>query len=502
MTAFQALSGPTAAFDAAADFILTTEIDTLPAPVVDFTKLLLLDLIGVAVAAHGLAAGRIARDHAARFWAAGEGETAVPLPLDGRTASAPGVAYALATQIDNLDAHDGWQPSKGHAGAALFPALYALAARRGGVSGPDALAALVVGYEIAYRAAHALHATVPDYHTSGAWNALGSAAIGARLLGLDRERLRHALGIAEYHGPRSQMMREIANPTMLHDGTGMGAPVGVMAALLAEAGFTGAPAATVEFADAGGSLRDLGSVWLTVQQYIKPYPVCRWAHAPIDAALMLRARHAIPVDLIETVEIESFDYAAAMSMAVPDTSPKAQYSLAWPVAAALAWGEVGPAAIDPAHFGDTTLGRLVPRIQVAVHPPYETAYPDRRLAHIAITLGDGRRYESGTVEASGGPEPLPNRAWVIDKFRRFAEPVLGPDPARRIEEAVLGLDRPDADFAAVLAALVPVPSFNPSADNTDDKEPVPCLPEQDRPSRVQGAAAPATRPATGPNPTV
>ena len=33
-----------------------------------------------------------------------------------------------------------------------------------------------------------------------------------------REQLRHALGIAEYHGPRSQMMREIANPSMLHDG--------------------------------------------------------------------------------------------------------------------------------------------------------------------------------------------------------------------------------------------------------------------------------------------
>ena len=49
--------------------------------------------------------------------------------------------------------------------------------------------------------------------------------------------LRHALGIAEYHGPRSQMMREIDNPTMLHDGSGMGALVGVNAALLA----SGAP---------------------------------------------------------------------------------------------------------------------------------------------------------------------------------------------------------------------------------------------------------------------
>jgi hypothetical protein len=70
---------------------------------------------------------------------------------------------------------------------------------------------------------------VSDYHTSGAWNALGVAALGCRLRACP-DTLRHALGIAEYHGPRSQMMREIANPTMLHDGSGMGALVGMMAA--------------------------------------------------------------------------------------------------------------------------------------------------------------------------------------------------------------------------------------------------------------------------------
>ena len=41
----------------------------------------------------------------------------------------------------------------------------------------ERLAALVIGYEIAGRAAIALHATVTDYHTSGAWNGLGVAAL-------------------------------------------------------------------------------------------------------------------------------------------------------------------------------------------------------------------------------------------------------------------------------------------------------------------------------------
>ena len=36
-----------------------------------------------------------------------------------------------------------------------------------------------------------------DYHTSGAWNALGCAAVTARRLGLDEKQTRQALGTAE-----------------------------------------------------------------------------------------------------------------------------------------------------------------------------------------------------------------------------------------------------------------------------------------------------------------
>jgi 2-methylcitrate dehydratase PrpD len=128
----------------------------------------------------------------------------------------------------------------------VVPALCALAEAKPDLTGREALAAMVMAYEVAARAAVALHTSVSDYHTSGAWNGLGVAALGCRLRGLRPDTLRHALGIAEYHGPRSQMMREIANPTMLHDGSGMGALTGMMAVLLAEDGFTGAPAITVE----------------------------------------------------------------------------------------------------------------------------------------------------------------------------------------------------------------------------------------------------------------
>src|SRR5438876_2966332 len=96
------------------------------------------------------------------------------------------------------------------------------------------------------------------------WNALAAAAIGARALRLTNDQTAHALGIAEYYGPRSPLMRVVTLPTMLKDGSTMGAFAGVTAAYLAADGFTGAPAETLDL-EAGSRdptlWRDLASRW-------------------------------------------------------------------------------------------------------------------------------------------------------------------------------------------------------------------------------------------------
>ena len=206
-------------FDAISAFVLKNQ--DIPENALEMAALLLVDTLGVAAGSADMVPGRIARDHAARFMgAASPGDSATML-FDGRKASLSGAAFAAATQIDNLDAHDGYNPTKGHIGCAVVPALCALAEHQPHLTGRDALATLAMTYEVAARAAIALHNTVADYHTSGAWNALGVAALAARLDHSSPTQLREALGIAEYHGPRSQMMRELAPPTMLHDGSGM-----------------------------------------------------------------------------------------------------------------------------------------------------------------------------------------------------------------------------------------------------------------------------------------
>src|SRR4030095_16977718 len=252
-------------------------------------------------------------------------------------------------------------------GAARWPALLALidgaradetAAK---VDGREFIVCLVLGYEIATRAGLALHSTVRDYHCSGAWHSLGCVAIAARLLDLDDERTRHALGVAEYFGPRGQILRACDFPTMVKDGSGWGGHVGVRAASLAGDGFTGAPALTIERGDAAPFFGDLGTRWRICEQYFKAYPVCRWAQPAIEAALGLKQAHGFVAEDIGEIVIESFREAVALGSqcAMPRNTEEAQYSLAFPVAAALVFGNVGADEVDTMGLEDRRVARLV-----------------------------------------------------------------------------------------------------------------------------------------------
>jgi 2-methylcitrate dehydratase PrpD len=440
-----------------ADFVLRRPAAAFPASVLEQARYLLLDTIGIAIAAGPMEAGRIARDTATLLYASTDPRHSARMLFDGRRASIAGAAYAAATQIDNLDGHDGYSPTKGHIGVAVVPALAALAEARPDLGGPEALAALVVGYEIAGRAGIALHATVSDYHTSGAWNALGVVAVAARLRRLSDDQLRQALGIAEYHGPRSQMMREIANPTMLHDGSGIGALIGLSAAVLAERGFTGAPAITIEEPEVAPHWQDLGAFWQVLHQYVKPYPICRWAHAAIDATRGLcHAHHLAPAD-ISHVEVNSFHYAATLFDGMPDTTSKAQYSLRFAVATFIVHGRIGLEHISGSGLEDVAVADMLSRITVVESERHSARFPAGRWADVTLTTSDGRILASGDVHARGGPEAPLTQAEIEAKYMEFAAPMLGQGRAEAIRDAVLSLSDRDSLFGDLSALLYDPP---------------------------------------------
>jgi len=421
------------------------------------TATLLIDTLGVAAGAASLEVGRIARDFACDFHGAAREDHRATLLFDGRRCARPGAAWALATQIDNLDAHDGLNATKGHIGCALVPALFAFAEARPDLTGRQALTALAMGYEVAARAALALHATVSDYHTSGAWNALGAVALGAHLRGCDAEVLRHALGIAEYHGPRSQMMREIANPSMLHDGSGMGAFVGISSLLQAERGFTGAPAITVEGSEVAHLWADLGRDWTVMHNYIKPYPICRWAHGALECLRVLVEQLGIGPDQIEALEVATFAQSAALFPGIPETTSEAQYSLGFALAAYLVNGRLGPAEITGNALRDPRVKAMHARLTVREEPRHSARFPEGRWSDVTVRLRDGQVVRSGDCNARGGPEAPMQEADIRAKLSAMAGGALS---EARIGALWAMRDRlldPSAEFSQLASLVTPAP---------------------------------------------
>jgi 2-methylcitrate dehydratase PrpD len=405
---------------------------------------------------------QLACDFAARHLGS-DATNAVPLMLDGRRASAPGAAFAGAATIDSFDAHDGHALTKGHAGAAVLPAVLAFHALRpptgedNGKGGHALLADLAVGYEAALRAGIALHATAADYHTSGAWNALGCALVGARRLGLAPEATRHALGIAEYHGPRSLMMRCIDHPTMVKDGSAWGALAGASAALLAAAGFTGAPAALVEAPEVAHLWADLGARWRFLELYFKPQPVCRWAQPAAEAALELARVHRLKPQDIAAIEVETFAAASRLMLRHPRTTEEAQYSLPHPVAAALVRGAVGPAEVDAAAFADPEIRRLADAVAITVAPELDARFPAERWARVRLRL---RHQDSVCAEATarGDPEAPLAEAELAAKFDGLcAAGGIAPERHERIRVAIQAL-RDDAPVSSLIEELARAPA--------------------------------------------
>jgi 2-methylcitrate dehydratase PrpD len=453
-----ALAAPTEATPNTIDvatFVGTLSFDAMPIDVVHQSKRCLLDLIGVAAGGTRMPATSIANTYAATQMTSRDAEAR--LLFDGRRASRAGAAFAGASTIDALDAHDGHVLTKGHAGVAVLPAL--LAAIDGGAqcTGAEFLTCLVLGYEIGTRAGVALHESAADYHCSGAWNALGCAAVVGRLLHFDNARLREALGIAEYIGPRGQILRVCAHPTMLKDGSSWGAHAGVTAALLARDGFTGAPAVTVE--DDGVRLlwSDLGTRWRILEQYFKAYPICRWAQPAIEAALGLQRVHGFRADEIAHISIATFREAVALgsARALPQTTEDAQYSLPYPVAAALVFGRLGVDEIDQTALADTRVRRLLGVMTLTDDREFSRRFPSERWARVEIALKNGRTVRSEPAEARGDPESPLSDEELREKYFSLAVPVLGQARAERIEKIVNALPDNRAHSALLEELLQP-----------------------------------------------
>ena len=410
------------------NFITGITWEQLPLAVQRKSRMALLDILGATLAGTLTPVSMITADYAAKMW---PGDEATIL-LQSRQASAIGAAFANGYAANGLDIADCALYTRGHPGAQIFPTALALAESMG-LGGAEMLTGLVVGYEVAHRAARIWHATHDVYQACGSWGSVACAAVAAHLMGLTAEQTRQALGIADYHAPNLPMMRDIDHPAMVKHGIGWGAMTGIISAQLASRGVSGVPS-LLGFERYRDWVEDIGRNYIMVQGLAwKRYACCAWVHAALRGARLLMKEHDFRAEDIAHIRVEAFHEAVRLGTELPTTTEEAQFNLAWPVAALLADGEVGPEQMLKDAFGDRRIRTLAEKIEAVETEELNGLYrlaargdPRGKYASaVTIVLRDGRALNSVIVE---GEINYPQRCWdersLEEKFRWLSRQVL------------------------------------------------------------------------------
>jgi aconitate decarboxylase len=209
-------------------------ISSIAGDILSHLKLCLLDSIGCGLFGAIQRCGRITGDVAATFSPGGMASLFARV----EKVSPADAALANGTAIHGFEIDDAHITSSLHPGAVTLPASLAVAEARQ-ASGADLLTALATGYEVGLRVgicAGVSHST-SGYHVTGTAGALGAAAAAARLLKLSPLRAAHALGIGATQAAGLYAARTGGMAKRFH--AGRASQSGVVAAYLAERGFTG-----------------------------------------------------------------------------------------------------------------------------------------------------------------------------------------------------------------------------------------------------------------------
>ncbi|MDQ0217676.1 MmgE/PrpD family protein [Peribacillus cavernae] len=414
-------------------YIESESIKYLDKGTLNTLKEALADIIACTIAGRNTNAAEIAKEFAVSQW--GTGNSSLFLFPDKLTTA--GASFVNATMANALDLDDGHRLTKGHPGAVIFPAVLAVA-EENNISGAEFLTALLIGYEVGIRAGIAVHLVRPDYHCTGSWGAVGAAAGVSYILGLMGETIEHALGNAEYFGTYSPMMRCIEHPSMLKDGINWGCMAGVSAAHLAKAGYTGIPSLfTTE--EAEELTDDLGTSYRVNELYYKPHACCRWAQPAIEAIRGIQTKHPLVSSNVKKIVIHTFTESAALSKEYPETTEEAQYNLFFPVAAYLAYGEVGPKQVLD-HLDDPIILGMMDKVSVVIDQQLNEAFPEKALSMVKIVMQDGSTYQSDIIQARGDYDYPLLAEEKKEKFFWLTTPILGQETAKRLLESIQNIE--------------------------------------------------------------
>ncbi len=386
-----------------------------------------IDTVGLAYAAH-------ATDYVT---ALNQGWECSPGGATGLGLGKPGMDAVSAAMINGTAAHgedfdNTYEGCPVHSGAVVVPAVLAVAESRG-LSGARAFAGIAAGIEVMCRMGQVAGTGVHSagFHPTAVIGAMGAAAGVGVALGLDRDALVRAFGLAgscaagiiEYLADGSWTKRMHA---------GWAAQAGIRAATMAQAGFKG-PVSVFEgehgfytaFApsiepDFRHLTEGLGKRWEAGRLSFKPYACGTMCQPYVDCAVRMAAAGIKPDEIDEIIckVGEGTVHRLWEPLAIKHRPPSAygaKFSGPYCIAVGLVDGDAGLAQFTDQRVADAEVLALAARIDFEVDP--ENEYPDNYTGHIRARLKSGEVLEEVQPCLRGGTRDPLTEADIVSKFR-------------------------------------------------------------------------------------
>ena len=437
-----------------ADFLVRTRFEDLSAEVVQQTKKVLLDLIGVSLAGYkSMSFPKIVADYVLELG----GRPEATVIQAKRKVPAVHAALANASCAHALDMDDGHRFAASHPGAVVIPAAMAAAELvRAGTK--SLITGIVVGYEIMIRLGRAI---VPSslnrgFHITGITGTFGAAAAAANIMSLTREEAIAALGMAGLQSAGLiQVNHEVEGSMVKPLNPARASSSGLLSCILAQKGARG-PLEIFEGQDGyfkafsedvkpEALTQDLGRKFEISKVYLKLYSACRHAHAPIDAAFAAFGKGDRIIEAIHRIVVETYPAAVRLAGIPHATTPSAgRFSIPFSVALALVKKDAGADQYSDENVQDKTIQDLAQKVELVASPRWEAVYPQKRGATVTIAHKEGTSVAAEVDLAKGEPENPAGWKEIYQKFLTNATSCLSKmdaealgDLMNRLEDASL-----------------------------------------------------------------
>ena len=230
---------------------------------------------------------------------------------------------------------------------------------------------------------------------------------------------------------------------------------GVLAALMAEKGYTGpehvidgkeglthcfGPAWKLNLLTDG-----LGESWRITQCGMKAFPTEALTHTPISAVLDIVKSNDLKPEQVEKVQIRSLARAADIlsdpSKYDPQSKETADHSLPYVIAAAIAERQVTPVQFEMKKIMDPTIRAQLKKVEVVADPEIEKVFPALQRVIVNLTTTDGRTFTKQLDYPKGDPRNPLTDAEVEEKFAALAEGVLSEGAQKKLKDAIWNLEK-------------------------------------------------------------